>query len=536
MMPTLCFLFRRHLALRFLSLLAIILFARSSSASSDSRPSYHITPESEWMNDPQRAFFIGGEWHLYYLYNSNFNFSDPGAGGGTEWYHVTSVNMVNWTGHGVAIEKYQPTQGGIILGDIETGSAVIDTNNTAGFGESAVVAILTQMEDGIQQESLFYSTDDGYTFTPFSGNPVMPNPDPTAKPAFRDPKIIWDGASGQWVIALAEGNKIGFYTSTNLITWVYSSGFIPQNSGVNLGILECPDLFQLDVDEDPTQRTWVLAASANGYLYNRTTGTAYWIGTWDGAAFTAVDVYPQWMDSGPDFYATVSWANSGGDGDNGYASRYAIGWMNNWNYANNLPYYGGWAGQMSLVREIKLATIDGAVTLVSVPISSYDYIFGSNVSVEGTTITTDPATASLPEMAGGAYVIQATVSKNAGDDGDEVRIRVKGDGTFSTTVGYDFVHDQAFLVRDIDGTATQSMDTAPKQEYDAVRTAPVALTQNTVNLTVYVDWNSVEIFVNDGVAALSGLIYPNAGAEIIEVVSGTGQLTLDSFTYAGVSV
>ncbi|KAK9343701.1 glycosyl hydrolase [Lipomyces starkeyi] len=536
MMPTHCFLFRGQLVPHFLSWLAISLFAMLSTIASGARPSYHVTPESEWMNDPQRPFFLGGEWHLYYLYNSDFNFSDPTAGGGTEWYHVTSEDMVNWTQHGVVIEKYQPTEGGVYLGDIETGSAVIDTDNTAGFGANAVVAILTQMGDGIQQQSLFYSTDNGYTFTPFSGNPVMPNPDPIAKPAFRDPKVIWDGASAQWVMALAEGNKIGFYTSSNLKTWVYTSGFIPENLGVDLGVLECPDLYQLDVDDDATKRTWVLAAGANGYLYGRTTGTAYWIGAWDGASFTPVDVNPQWMDSGPDFYATVSWADSRLDEDERYVSRYAIGWMNNWDYANDLPYYGGWAGQDSLVREIKLQTIDGAVTLVSVPISAYANIFGTSVSVSSKTITTDPTTASLPAMGGGAYVILATVSKNGGDDGDEVRIKFKGDGTFATTVGYDFVHAQAFFVRDLDGVAAESMPTAPEQSYDAVRTVPVTLASNTVMLSLYVDWNSVEIFVNNGVAALSGLIYPNPGAEIIEMVSGTGQLTLDSFTYAGVSV
>ncbi|KAK9384230.1 glycosyl hydrolase [Lipomyces mesembrius] len=121
---------------------------------------------------------------------------------------VTSEDMVNWTRYSVVIEKYQPAVNGVYLGDIETGSAVVDTNNTAGFGVNAVVAILTQMADGIQQQSLFYSTDNGYMFTPFSGNPVMPNPDPTAKPAFWNPKVIWDGASAHWVMALAEGNKL----------------------------------------------------------------------------------------------------------------------------------------------------------------------------------------------------------------------------------------------------------------------------------------------------------------------------------------
>ncbi len=163
--------------------------------------------------------------------------------------------MVSWVPQGVVIEKYKPRPDGVVLGDIETGSTVIDTENTAGFGKNAVVAILTQMEDGIQQQSLFYSTDNGYNFTPYSGNPVMPNPNPSAKPAFRDPKVMWDATSSQWVMALSEATKITFWTSTNLTTWSYKSGFSPLDSGIDLGTLECPDLYQLDIDGDPTKRT-----------------------------------------------------------------------------------------------------------------------------------------------------------------------------------------------------------------------------------------------------------------------------------------
>ncbi|KFY37222.1 hypothetical protein V494_04859 [Pseudogymnoascus sp. VKM F-4513 (FW-928)] len=522
---------RREPGLRFLSEIAFCIFAISCTTASDTRPSYHITPDSNWMNDPQRPFFLGEEWHMYYLYNADFNEANPSAGGGTEWYHVTSTDLVHWTRRGVAIEKYKPNQNGVYLGDIETGSAVIDTANTAGFGLNAVIALATQMADGIQQQSLFYSTDNGYTFTPFSGNPVMPSPNPSSKPDFRDPKVIWDGEHSQWVMSLGEGNRIGFYTSLDLKTWVYRSGFAPQDSGGDLGLLECPDLYQLDVDEDTTKRTWVLAAGANGYRYNRTTGTAYWIGSWDGVQFTAANISPQWMDSGSDFYAAVSWSDSL-SGNQLYASRRAIGWMNNWEYANNLPYYGGWAGQLSMVRDIKLKTVGGAVTLVGMPISSYATVFDVGTNVTGKIITTDPTTASLPTMAGGAYVIRTTISKNAGDDGNEVRIRIKGDGTSSSTIGFNFVHAEAFLVRDNDGSATDSMGQAPKQAYDTIRTVSVPMETNTITLTLYVDWNSVEVFLNDGEAALSGLLYPNSGAESIHMVSGGGRLTLDSFTYA----
>ncbi|KAH7247370.1 glycosyl hydrolase [Fusarium redolens] len=134
-------LFPETLTLRFFSLLTFALYASTIPlAASQTRPSYHITPEKKWMNDPQRPFFLGDEWHLYYLYNSNWDASNPGAGG-TEWYHITSTDMVSWTRRGVAIEKYKPNPpSGKILGDIETGSAVVDTENTAGFGKNTVVA------------------------------------------------------------------------------------------------------------------------------------------------------------------------------------------------------------------------------------------------------------------------------------------------------------------------------------------------------------------------------------------------------------
>ncbi|RKL36063.1 hypothetical protein BFJ70_g7618 [Fusarium oxysporum] len=502
------------LAIRLFSLLLFTLYASAVPlAATKTRPSYHITPEKKWMNDPQRPFFLGDEWHLYYLYNSNFDSSNPGSGG-TEWYHITSTDMVHWTRRGVVIEKYKPNRpNGIILGDIETGNAVVDTNNTAGFGRNVVVVVVTQMADGVQQQSLFYSTDNG----------------PGAKPAFRDPKIFWDGKAGHWVMSLAEGSKIGFYTSIDLKTWAYISEFKPENAGVDLGILECPDLYQIDLDGDSTKRTWILALGANGYRYNRTTGTAYWTGEWDGNGFTATNSFPQWMDDGPDFYATVSWENP----NDRYGSRYAIGWMNNWEYAASLPYYADFAGQDSLVREVKLKTINGSPTLVSIPIGGYEDIAASSKSVSEKTITTDPASASLPsELEEGAYIIRATISKNDGGKGNEVRFVIKSDGTFSTSVGYDFLHSQAFLVRDSDGSATDSMVAGPKQAYDTVRTAPYPSGGSTVKLVIYVDWNSVEVFVNDGVAVLSGLIYPNQGANGVRVVSDTGSLTLVSFSYA----
>src|SRR5687768_9985160 len=185
------------------------------------RPAVHLTPAERWMNDPQRPFWNDGRWHYYYLYNADYP-----EGNGTEWYHATSTDLVHWRDDGVAIEKYANG-----LGDIETGSAVVDTDNTAGFGAGAVIAIMTQQHEGVQRQSLFVSTDGGYRFEAFDGNPVMDNP---GEAHWRDPKIIWDEARGDWLMVLAEGHRLGFYTSPDLRTWTYRSSFERDD----LGILE----------------------------------------------------------------------------------------------------------------------------------------------------------------------------------------------------------------------------------------------------------------------------------------------------------
>ena len=297
------------------------------------RPAVHLTPERHWMNDPQRPFLLDGVWHYYYLYNADYP-----EGNGTAWYHATSTDLVHWQDHGVAIEKY--TNG---LGDIWTGTAVVDHENTAGFGEDAVIAMVTQQSDGVQRQSLFVSLDGGYSFDPYDGNPVIDNP---GVKDFRDPRLVWDEARRVWIMALAEGEKIGLYTSPDLKDWTYRSGF----TAPGLGVLECPDLFQMAVDGDPTNVRWVLAAGANGAAEGMTTGTVYWVGDWDGETFTPDSDQAQWLDRGSDFYAAVTWDDPRLPEEERLGERYGIGWLNNWAYAGDLPTEEWHGGSDSIVR------------------------------------------------------------------------------------------------------------------------------------------------------------------------------------------
>lgn len=480
---------------------------------SDYRPAFHLTPERNWMNDPQRPLLIDGVWHYYYLYNADYP-----TGNGTEWYHVTSTDLVHWKDEGVAIEKY-----GNGLGDIETGSAVIDVDNTAGLGAGAVIAIMTQQADGIQRQSLFYSTDGGYTFTSYDANPVMENPGTTD---FRDPKVIWDDARQDWVLVLAEGHKIGFYTSPNLTEWTYVWGFERDD----LGTLECPDLFQMSVAGDASDTRWVLTASAQGSTYGKTTGLAYWTGDWNGTSFAPDDDSPQWLDDGSDFYAAVSWDDPRESADERLASRFMIGWLNNWGYAGDLPTTDWKGGMFSTVRTIGLVDIDGVATLVSQPVDALHDLDGEAVVAERAVLPPGDSD-SLPQPETGSYRLQFALSPDEADPAREVRLKIMAGGDHFVTVGYDFENQQVFIARDADAAAA----TMPEL-YRVVRGVSSPSRGGVVDLDILVDYASVEVFAGGGRQTLSSLAFGEPDANGIRVESVDGSTVVESLTLTPLAV
>jgi levanase len=133
----------------------------------NTRPRFNLTPDTAFINDPQRPLWFNNVWNLWVLWNNTYPTS-----GGTAWKHYTSADLIMWADRGVSIPKYTTPQG-----DVWTGSTIIDTNNTAGYGTGAIIALMTQPCDNAsgqnQSTCLWYSMDGGTTF--IFGSVVMPN-------------------------------------------------------------------------------------------------------------------------------------------------------------------------------------------------------------------------------------------------------------------------------------------------------------------------------------------------------------------------
>ncbi|MBR7027537.1 MAG: DUF4980 domain-containing protein, partial [Bacteroidales bacterium] len=171
------------------------------------RPLVHFSPGFGWTNDPNGMVYVNGEWHLSLQYNPYGT-----SHGNMHWGLAVSKDLIHWTDKPFIIAPDE-------LGSIFSGSAVVDHDNTSGFGKDAVVAIYTSAGQG-QRQSIAWSNDGGYTFTKFPGNPVLADP---AQRDFRDPKVNRIG--DQWVMALACGQVIRFYGSKDLKEWYFLSDF-----------------------------------------------------------------------------------------------------------------------------------------------------------------------------------------------------------------------------------------------------------------------------------------------------------------------
>lgn len=253
----------------------------SQSGTEGWRPQFHFTPPRNWMNDPNGLVWYAGEYHLFYQHNP---FGD--RWGHMSWGHAVSRDLVHWEHLPVALPEQKDFM-------IYSGSAVVDWQNTTGFGRQGgppLVAVFTAhyKDRPLQNQHVAWSLDRGRTWTFYEGNPVLDIGDAD----FRDPKVFWHEPTQRWIMVVAwpVQRQVRFYGSPNLRQWTHLSDFGP--AGCTNGVWECPDLFALPVENLPGQHRWVLVVSVSGGGPNGGSGCQYFVGQFDGWQFTLDPSFP----------------------------------------------------------------------------------------------------------------------------------------------------------------------------------------------------------------------------------------------------
>lgn len=457
------------------------------------RPAYHFTPELNWMNDPNGLVYFEGEYHLFYQHNPLGN-----EWGHMSWGHAVSKDLLHWKHLPIALwEEY-----GVMN---FSGSAVVDTNNSSGFGiaeKSPLVAIFTGHSQDRQTQDLAFSNDLGRTWTKYAGNPVLD----VGEKDFRDPKVFWYEPTKRWVmvVSLAVQKRLQFFESTDLKNWTLLSDFGPAGEPNKLN-WECPDLFELPIEDDPGKTRWVLEADMGNGAIAGGSGGEYFTGVFDGNKFVADSMTSQWVDFGRDFYAPVSWSDIP-DSD---GRRIWIGWMNNWETCLNPTY--PWRSAMSIPRELTLRWINGKLRLCQQPVRELQQLRDKMIEVKDRLLTSESLSL---DWHGQQFEILLEIHP---ESATEFGIRVLKRNEEQTVVGYNTKAGSMYVDRTKSGNVSFHPAFAGKHVGPLERNA-----QGNIKLQILVDASSVEVFGNSGETVITDLVFPDPNSDGVELFAEGG--------------
>ncbi len=495
----------------------------------DHRLQYHFSPEKQWMNDPNGMVFYDGEYHLFYQYHPGSNVWGP-----MHWGHAISRDLMHWQHMPVALH---PDEHGTIF----SGSAVVDWENTSGLGtpeNPPMVAIFTYHDaegekagkSDYQTQGIAYSTDNGRTWQKYDGNPVLTNP---GIKDFRDPKVIFDEGSDQWVMVLAANDHVKFYGSPDLKEWKHLSDF-GKDWGSHAGVWECPDLFPLSVIGSDEEK-WVLIQSINPGGPNGGSATQYFIGDFDGQKFTLdpsmanhfSDCQSEdpdcslWIDFGRDNYAGVTWSDIPSED----GRRIFLGWMSNWDYGKKVPT-SKWRSAMTLPRTLGLIKKPEGYRILSHPVEEIQNI-RENVyvippqDISGQIALEDKLVFPVDQC-------EVKVQFRLKDLEMKVALVLKNDVGEQYEIGYRGDQQQFYSDRRQSGKTDFSENFAADLH---VAPAP-QLVDSTLSMQVFFDKGSMEMFAQEGEVVMTELFFPTEPYKqlVIKVEGGSVHLS-EGFVY-----
>ena len=475
------------------------------------RPSAHLTPRQNWMNDPNGLVHVDGRYHAFYQYNPHGN-----EWGNMSWGHSSSTDLVHWEEHPVALPATTEEEA-------FSGSVVYDRDNRSGLGTAEnppLVAVYTSAfkegsghEPGTQAQSVAWSTDQGESWQRHPGNPVL-SLDPPSR-HFRDPKVTWYPEGGYWVMTavVADDHVVKLYRSDDLLHWDFLSDFRADSPE---GVLwEMPELVQVPVEGQPGRREWVMLLSVNPGGIAGGSGMRYFAGTFDGTTFAASDERATgpspdaqtWLDHGPDFYAATSVSHAPGE------RPVVIGWMSNWAYAADVPT-APWRGSMAIPRELALHETPTGLVLGNRPAAPVERAAGGPEQVLAHA-DVDGRRELAPLDDGGAHWVSATL-RPGGSATAGLQLFGRG-GREGARVSYDRTAGELMVQRAGSGPA------AFTDRFSTRHRVPVPLEDGKVRLDVLVDRGSVEVFANGGRTSVTALALPEAGATGLALLSEGGE-------------
>ncbi|MBD5807031.1 glycoside hydrolase family 32 protein [Limosilactobacillus walteri] len=440
------------------------------------REHYHIQTPGGWLNDPNGLCFFKGYYHVFYQYHPY-----SAEWGPMHWGHVRSKDLVHWENLPVALVPGDSEDAGGCF----SGSAIVKDNR--------LYLIYTghhYYDDGDQNhfwenQNVAYS-DDGIHFTKYDHNPIIEAPKDNSQD-FRDPKVWQHGDHYYLVLGSREQQnnraRILLYQSSDLLHWEYR-GAIAKAKDIKLegSMWECPDFFRINGQDVLTCSPMGIKPQRHRFL--NLNQSAAFVGhfDYDNAHFTHNDLHL--LDDGHNFYAPQSFLTPDG-------RRIQFGWFSS--FDKSMPEQAdGWAGALTLPRELILHHNQvGAIPAQETKLLRTREVLNTTASIH------ESQQFAVPDP----QHVEWNLTFNLPDYGSRVSWEL-ANSTHSLIV---FSYDQA------SGEITVRQHNQATDRYASIG----QVTQ--LQVRIFVDTSSVEIFVNDGAATFTERYYNNHQTIITKV-------------------
>ena len=484
-----------------------LLFARAyekvagGKIARESRPVFHLSPLTGWMNDPNGFSYYHGQYHLFYQYNPYETEWDA-----MHWGHAVSHDLLHWTYLPAALAPDAPYDSfGCFSGcatDLSDGRQLLMYTGVRKEGG----------DKGKELQTQCIAVGDGTDYIKYDGNPVLDAsnlPEGLSPYDFRDPKI-WrtDDGKLRCVIGARREDKRGVlltYESRDGFRWEYT-GVLAENDG-RFGLMwECPDFFQL---EDK----YILFVSPQdmlpeGFEYHNGNGTVCLTGTYDGKRFT--EEHNQAIDYGIDFYAPQTILTPDG-------RRVMIGWMQNWDTCKMTGYEERpWCGQMSLPRELFLKN----GRLYQRPIRELVLYRSKKTEYRGVLLDGEKKLEGID-----GRVVELDILLRPADEKNNYQkftMNFAQNDKYHSMISYRPYESLLKIDRKFSGS---------RRAYIHQRRCQVADRNGEIHLHVILDRFSVEVFVNDGEQVMTATILTDSDAKGISFVTD-GKVLMDITKYS----
>jgi len=457
------------------------------------RLGYHIMAPSGWINDPNGFCYFQGYYHIFYQHYPN-----DAKWGPMYWGHARSKDLVHWETLPVALTP----------GDKEdkdgcfSGSAVVYNNKMYLIYTGNNYYEDDDPNHFWQNQNLAIS-EDGINFKKYENNPIIAHGPEDNTQDFRDPKVWYD--NGSWNMILGSQNKEGLgrvllYKSQNLIDWEYIGPIAQSESPETEGYMwECPDFFRLG-DKDFLLTSPQGVAENNGRFKNLNE-TGYFVGQYqyDGNEYKRGEFSE--IDNGHDFYATQTTLTPDG-------RRVVIGWMDMWE--SPMPESAdGWAGALTLPRE--LVYEDNILQMR--PIKELEQLRTKKILSE---------------------TYQVKEAKSVVKNIKQYEAELKFDLKNSNEAGINFTNTKGDVILDIKYNKSLGKVILNRTGNDPEREA-VLPESDKLEIHLYVDTSSVEIFINNGQRTFTERVYSDS-IDLNLISSGTAEVSATVYELEGKAV